>query len=88
MASFEQVHTTIPSKYWQYAKNHKLSWSTLLIKAIELEMQSDPQIIKERLEKNDEEKNELQKALQHAEKIYTTKKTKLKDLHRGLIPVD
>lgn len=87
MGDFEQIHTTIPSKYWQYAKNNKLSWNELLIKAIELEMQGDPEIIKERLEKNNRERKELQDRLQHAEKIDTNNKTKLKDLHKGLIPV-
>ena len=85
---YRQVHTTIPEKYYQYAKNKKLPWNELLIKAIELEMSTDPETIKERLEKNDKERGKLQKQLQQAQQIDTKKKTRLKDLHEGLIPVD
>jgi len=83
-----QVHTTLPEKYHQYAKNKKLSWSELLIKAIELEMDTDPNIIKERLEENEMEKKQLQQRLQQAQQIDTKKKTRMQDLHKGLIPID
>ncbi len=85
---FKQVHTTIPKKYWEYAKNKKLSWSELLIFAIEHQMNTDPAIIKEKLNKNHEERQILQDQLKKAEKTHQVKKTKVKDLHKGLIPVD
>jgi len=85
---YTQVHTTIPEKYHKYAKNKKLSWSELLTKAIELEMNNDPEIIKQRLEENDREREQLKQHLQQAQQIDTKKKTRLQDLHKGLIPVD
>jgi len=85
---YKQVHTTIPEKYHNYAKDKKLSWAELLIKSIELEMKTDPEIIETRLLQNSEEREQLLKNLKLAKKTTTEKKARLKDLHKGLIPVD
>ncbi|MEO5350850.1 MAG: hypothetical protein H7836_14580 [Magnetococcus sp. YQC-3] len=85
---YKEVHTTIPKKCWQYAQDKKLGWNELLIKAIEQEMNTDPDIIKDKLNENHQERERLQQQLQQAQVDHQQKKTKLQDLHKGLIPVD
>ncbi|MCJ7571755.1 MAG: hypothetical protein MUO82_07750 [Candidatus Thermoplasmatota archaeon] len=85
---YKQVHTTIPEKYFKYAKDNRLPWNELLINAIEQKMQSDPEIIQERIENNNRERLQLEQKLTRAKQQDTLKKTKLQDLHKGLVPVD
>lgn len=87
---YRQIHTTIHKKYWQYAKDKKIPWNELLTQAIEQKMKNDPDILKQKLEQNIQENQQIQKELQQAQQnqqIDEKKKALLSDIHKGLIPV-
>ena len=81
-AENKQVHTTLPFKYWDYAKNElKLSWSQLLKDAIENEMKKNLDTIEKRIEINEKERKQLlqdyKKAIREKQKEKKARKIKL-----------
>lgn len=82
------VHTTIPKKYFEYAKSKKLSWSKLLTKAIEDYMDEDPDLLRNKLIHINEERERVEQQLKKVDQQHQDKKTKQQDMQKGLIPVD
>jgi len=83
--TYKQVHTTIPENYWDFRNEHKLSWSKLLINAIEKEMEENPEILKARIAKNEEEKKELYLKLETAKKRKQQKMERLQNYTKPTI---
>ena len=79
----KSVHTTIPTKYYDYAINKKLSFSELLTKAIERKMNGDFNNLQERIKIREEELLELEAKAEAAQKQDETKKSKLRQMQQG-----
>ena len=86
--TYKQVHTTIPEKYWNFAKKQNLSWAELLTKAIEQKILEKSEVIRDKLDENNEERERLLKKLKEAENKETNSKQSITGVHRGLMPVD
>lgn len=82
----KHIHTTIPAKYHDYAKKHNLPWNELITKAIENEMNKDPEIIREKLQRINAAHEQCLKDLKKAEQLEESKKERVKAIHKGLIP--